>query len=71
VVHDENGPAAYAFMLAQMEQPNFPLPVGVFRRNPQQSFDEATAAQIAAVTAKLGEGDLEKLIYSGETWDVK
>jgi 2-oxoglutarate ferredoxin oxidoreductase subunit beta len=71
VVHDEKGPAAYAFMLAQMEQPNFPLPIGVFRHNPTQSLDEGMAAQMAAVIAKLGEGDLEKLIYSGETWDVK
>ncbi len=64
VVHDENGPAAYAFMLAQMEQPNFPLPIGVFRNNPQPSFDEAMAAHYAAVVSQKGEARVSPFSFA-------
>ena len=71
VVHDERGPAAYAFMLAQMEAPSFPVPVGVYRNVEAPVFDMAMHAQVDEVTAKKGPGDLEALLYSGDTWEVR
>jgi 2-oxoglutarate ferredoxin oxidoreductase subunit beta len=71
VVHDERGPAAYAFMLAQMEAPSFPVPVGVYRNVEAPVFDAAMHAQVDEVTAKKGLGDLEALLYSGDTWEVR
>ena len=71
IVHDEKGPAAYAFMLAQMEAPAFPVPVGVYRNIDAPIFDAAMHDQVAQVTAKKGPGDLRKLIYSGDTWEVR
>jgi 2-oxoglutarate ferredoxin oxidoreductase subunit beta len=70
VVHDEKGPAAYAFMLAQMESPAFPMPIGVLRNVEAPVLDEAMREQMAQVTAKKGVGDLKELLYGGETWDV-
>jgi 2-oxoglutarate ferredoxin oxidoreductase subunit beta len=70
VVHDEKGPAAYAFMLAQMESPAFPMPIGVLRNVDAPVLDVAMRDQIAKVTATLGPGNLKDLLYSGETWDV-
>jgi 2-oxoglutarate/2-oxoacid ferredoxin oxidoreductase subunit beta len=70
VVHDEKGPAAYAFMLAQMESPAFPMPIGVLRNVDAPVLDAAMRKQMADITAKKGPGDLKALIYSGETWDV-
>jgi 2-oxoglutarate ferredoxin oxidoreductase subunit beta len=71
VVHDERGPAAYAFMLAQMEAPSFPVPVGVYRNVEAPIFDASMREQVAQVTAKKGVGDLKSLLYSGDTWEVR
>jgi 2-oxoglutarate ferredoxin oxidoreductase subunit beta len=71
IVHDEKGPAAYAFMLAQMEAPAFPVPVGVYRAVDAPVFDVAVHAQVEQVTAKKGAGDLAALLYSGDTWEVR
>jgi 2-oxoglutarate ferredoxin oxidoreductase subunit beta len=71
VVHDEKGPAAYAFMLAQMEAPAFPVPVGVYRNVDAPIFDLAMHAQVDEITAKKGPGDLRALLYSGDTWEVR
>ena len=70
VVHDEKAPLAYPFMLAQMEAPAFPVPVGVYRSVEAPIFDAAMRAQVAQVTEKKGPGDLAALLRGGETWQV-
>src|SRR5256714_2889572 len=60
-----------AFMLARMEQPDFPQPVGVFRAVERPSYDQMMAEQIDTAIAKSGPGNLEKLIYSGDMWTVE
>ena len=60
-----------AFMLARMEQPDFPQPVGIFRAVERPSYDEMMAEQIETAIAKSGPGSLEKLIYSGDMWTVE
>ena len=60
-----------AFMLARMEQPDFPQPVGVFRAIERPSYDEMLAGQIDTAIAKSGPGSLDKLIYSGDMWTVE
>ena len=60
-----------AFMLARMEQPDFPQPVGVFRAVERPSYDKMMADQIDSAIAKSGPGNLEKLIYTGDMWTVE
>jgi 2-oxoglutarate ferredoxin oxidoreductase subunit beta len=60
-----------AFMLARMEQPDFPQPVGIFRAVQRDTYEDMMAAQIEAARAKQGQGQLEKLIYSGDMWTVE
>src|SRR6266511_5356516 len=60
-----------AFMLARMEQPNFPQPVGIFRAVERPSYDQMLANQIETAISKSGPGTLEKLIYSGDMWTVE
>jgi 2-oxoglutarate/2-oxoacid ferredoxin oxidoreductase subunit beta len=71
VVHDENAPIFYSFMLAEMEPPAFPVPIGVFRSVNVPVLEDAMHEQMAQVTAKMGVGDLKALIYGGETWEVR
>jgi 2-oxoglutarate/2-oxoacid ferredoxin oxidoreductase subunit beta len=60
-----------AFMLARMEQPDFPQPVGIFRAVERPSYDQMLTDQIDTAIAKSGPGSLEKLINSGEMWSVE
>ncbi len=60
-----------AFMLARMEQPDFPQPVGIFRAVERPSYDQMLTDQIETAIAKSGPGTLEKLIYSGDMWTVE
>jgi 2-oxoglutarate ferredoxin oxidoreductase subunit beta len=71
LVHDiyQKDPSV-AFMLARMEQPEFPQPVGIFRAIERPTYEDMMVDQIDAAVAKSGPGSLEKLIHSGDTWVV-
>jgi 2-oxoglutarate ferredoxin oxidoreductase subunit beta len=60
-----------AFMLARMEQPDFPQPVGIFRAVERATYEDMMTDQIDAAIAKFGPGSLEKLINSGDMWTVE
>lgn len=72
LVHDvyQKDPSV-AFMLARMEQPDFPQPVGIFRAIERPTYEDMMEDQIGAAIAKSGPGSLEKLINSGDTWIVE
>ena len=59
-----------AFMLARMEYPDFPQPIGIFRAVERDTYEDMMEAQITAAVSKQGAGSLEKLINGGETWTV-
>lgn len=60
-----------AFMLARMEQPDFPQPVGIFRSIKRPSYDQLLVEQIDNAIAKSGPGSLDKLINTGDMWTVE
>jgi 2-oxoglutarate ferredoxin oxidoreductase subunit beta len=70
IVHDEKASPAFAYMLAQMEQPEFPVPVGIFRAVTEPSFEGMMAEQLKAAAQKTP-ADLAKLVAGPETWEVK
>ncbi|MEZ6059871.1 MAG: 2-oxoacid:ferredoxin oxidoreductase subunit beta [Planctomycetaceae bacterium] len=70
--HDEKAEdPSLAFLLAQMRRPYFPEPLGVLRNVSRPIYDEQVRDQVAAAREKNGDGDLEKLFNSGDTWVVK
>jgi 2-oxoglutarate ferredoxin oxidoreductase subunit beta len=74
LIHDEEyANPAYAFLLAKMEQlPGFPTPIGVLRSwNNVPRFEDNVVGQMADVVAKRGVGDINKLLRSGDTWEVR
>ncbi|HJS23957.1 MAG TPA: hypothetical protein VJ751_06360, partial [Pyrinomonadaceae bacterium] len=72
LVHDiHQKDSSVAFMLARMEQPEFPQPVGIFRAIERPTYEDMMDDQINASIAKSGPGSLEKLINSGDTWIVE
>jgi 2-oxoglutarate ferredoxin oxidoreductase subunit beta len=48
--------------------PEFPVPVGVFRNIERPTHDQLMTDQITTAVSKQGQGDLAKLLNSGETW---
>jgi 2-oxoglutarate/2-oxoacid ferredoxin oxidoreductase subunit beta len=70
--HDEQAEEpSLAFMLARMRHPQFPEPVGVFRAVDRPIYDEAVDAQLKTSIESQGEGNLDELFNSGDTWTVK
>ena len=69
LVHDETDPAL-AYVLSRMTWPDYPVPIGVFRRVKRPTFDELTDAQIAEAVDARGKGDLRKLLHGGDSWTV-
>jgi 2-oxoglutarate ferredoxin oxidoreductase subunit beta len=70
LVHNEKGSTAYAWLLASMVHPQFPMPMGVLYKDEKPSYETLAHAQIADAKAKQGPGDLQKLLFSGMTWEV-
>ncbi len=70
--HDEKASEpSLAYLLSRMRhEDGFPEPIGVFRAIDTPRYDEELNKQVAAAKAKRGEGDLNALFNSGETWTV-
>jgi 2-oxoglutarate ferredoxin oxidoreductase subunit beta len=70
LVHKERGSQLYANALAQLVQPNFPMPMGVLYRHDKPTYEQLAIAQVQEAIEKQGKGDLDKLMYSGMVWEV-
>jgi len=71
LTHDEaTNSSALSFLLAEMEAPEFPIPVGVFRRIERPTYEAGLHAQIDEARKGKGEGDMRSLIYGTNTWEV-
>jgi len=72
VTHDEGlASTAYAYALASLHRPEFPLPIGVIRAVESDCYEESLQGQVDRAIAKQGPGDLSALLNSGDTWQVK
>ena len=69
LVHDEKN-STIGTMLARMPYPQFPVAVGVLHASNRSTYDETLVQQARTATEKLGKGDIDKLLRSGETWTV-
>ncbi len=72
LVHDVNCPSTnYATLLAHMEYPEFPTPVGVFRANQDKpTYETLVQQQVASAKEKSGKPDLQELLTGDGYWDV-
>jgi 2-oxoglutarate ferredoxin oxidoreductase subunit beta len=72
-VHDELSVSpTHATILAHLDDnKDFPTPVGVFRQYFKETYDGGIANQIKNVVEKKGKGDLEKVLFGGNTWEVE
>ncbi len=61
----KNQDPAYAFALANLGFPQFPVPVGIFRQISRPSFDQVLAEQQSRAVEKSGARDLKALLRQG------
>ena len=70
--HDEKADEpSLAFLLSRMRHPEFPEPLGVFRSVQRPCYDEGVNQQLENAIESKGNGDLEELFNSGDTWIVE
>lgn len=71
-VHNENEPSGvWSYMLSTMSYPDMPVPLGVLRCVDAAVYESAVHEQIDNAKSKFGEGSMEKLLHSGDTWTIK
>jgi 2-oxoglutarate ferredoxin oxidoreductase subunit beta len=71
-VHNERHESpAYAFALASLTRPDFPVPVGVFRAVERPTYESLLQDEVARAIQRRGRGVLRSLLTSGDTWTVE
>jgi 2-oxoglutarate ferredoxin oxidoreductase subunit beta len=71
IVHDEKSKELANIIAQFSEHEDFPAPVGILYSEDRPCYEDEMAEQIDSVKKKIGEGDLEKLLHSGNTWVVE
>jgi 2-oxoglutarate ferredoxin oxidoreductase subunit beta len=71
VHYERHETPAYAFALASLQRPDFPIPVGVFRAVEKPTYEAMLDAQVKRAVERRGQGDLAALLHSGDTWRVE
>jgi len=70
--HDETAEdPSLAFLLSQLHYPEFPIPMGILRRVTRPVYDAQVRSQVDEAKQRLGDGNLESLFNSGDTWVVE
>ncbi|MGV9772580.1 2-oxoacid:ferredoxin oxidoreductase subunit beta [Streptosporangium sp. NPDC003464] len=72
LVHDAHrADPSLAFALSRLDEPAFEhVPIGVFRSVDRPSYDELMAEQLQEAAGERGQGDLDDLLLSGDTWRI-
>src|SRR5262249_56041479 len=68
-VHDVHDTGA-ALVLASLESPEFPIPIGVLAEVAAPRYEETILAQEQRAIAERGPGEIAKLLVSGDTWKI-
>ncbi len=66
-VHDEK----LAFVLSRMMHPDFPEPVGILYQVEDETYEMLIEKQVTDAIAARGPGDLKKLFYSGDVYQIE
>ena len=71
LVHDAHAEdPTLAFLLSRLGPPELPTPIGILRSVERPVLDQSMHEQVNEVVARKGPGNLEALLYSGDTWTV-
>ena len=71
VHREDHASPSYAFALASLARPDFPVPIGVFRAVEKTTYEDLLVGQVERAVADRGPGELGNLLHSGDTWVVE
>lgn len=71
LVHDKTNEVLASLLVAMDANQTMPKLYGVIFAVKDVIYNDQVTAQLAYVKAEKGDGDFNKLLYSGETWEVK
>ena len=69
IVHNEQD-INNANMLCRLEGEKYLAPLGIIRKVNHPIYDQQVSDQIDTVREKQGSGEMKKLLFSGDTWEV-
>lgn len=61
---------ALAYALSRMNYPDFPVPIGVFRKVEKPTYEEGMQSQVELAKDRRGEGELLDLYLNSDIWKV-
>jgi 2-oxoglutarate ferredoxin oxidoreductase subunit beta len=61
----------YAFVLASLKRPDFPIPLGVFRAVETSTYEAVLEQKVADAIARHGPADIASLLHAGDTWTIE
>ena len=70
LIHDQTN-LAQAQLLAAMQGPDFPIAVGILYYKPVSAYVSDLGSQRLELRETRGKGDINALLQSGHTWEVK
>jgi 2-oxoglutarate ferredoxin oxidoreductase subunit beta len=71
IVHDKSNEVLASLLVAMDANPEMPKLYGVIFAVKDVIYNEQVSAQLADVKARKGDGDFNKLLYSGDTWEIQ
>jgi len=72
LIHNPDHPSPlHAQMLAMMQYPDYPTPMGIMRRIERPSYETAVCQQIEDARKIKGSGTLESLLYTEDCWTIE
>lgn len=70
-VQQRDAGGGVAYFLSQLEQPAFPVPLGVFRDRESPTYEDLNQELDASIRARHGRGSLAQLLAGGSTWTIQ
>ena len=67
---EDSGNRNYAFLMSQLEYPEYPQPMGVLYTQNELSHDEKLINQNNKIKKSLGLDKIDSLLKKGETWEI-
>ena len=72
LIHDAHEPnPSIHMMLVNMEGPDFPVALGIIRDVPDGTYDKRVCDQVSDVQCNCQIHNMDELLNSGSTWEVK
>ncbi|OVE82475.1 hypothetical protein BVY04_00770 [bacterium M21] len=70
-VHDaHNQDPSYAYRLSQMDYPEHPIPIGIFRQVQAETYENQVVEQVKEATNIQGRRNLQALLRGDDYWEV-